>query len=81
MKLKKDAEQSLYMQLMFEIKAQIESGYYVAGDKIPTEVELGKIYNVSRITIRKTVEELCKLGYCLFDSYKTILYFRHFTFK
>ena len=63
MKLKKDAEQSLYMQLMFEIKAQIESGYDVAGDKIPTEVELGKIYNVSRITIRKTVEELCKLGY------------------
>ena len=43
MKLKKDAEQSLYMQLMFEIKAQIESGYYVAGDKIPTEVECASL--------------------------------------
>lgn len=63
MMLEKNARQPLYIQLMTELKSQIESGYYTAGDKIPTEAELEKIYGVSRITIRKTVEELCRLGY------------------
>lgn len=63
MKLEKNAKQPLYMQLMSELKNQIESGHYVAGDKIPTEAELEKLYGVSRITIRKTIEELCNLGY------------------
>jgi hypothetical protein len=48
---------------MSELKEQIESGKYKNGDKIPTETELEKIYGVSRITIRRTVEELCNLGY------------------
>lgn len=63
MKLDKNTKQPLYMQLMSELKSQIESGYYAIGEKIPTETELEKVYGVSRITIRKTVEELCNLGY------------------
>ena len=63
MKLDKNTKQPLYIQLMSELKNQIESGYYANGDKIPTEVELEKVYGVSRITIRKTIEELCSLGF------------------
>lgn len=63
MKLEKNAKQPLYLQLMAELRNQIENGYYAAGDKIPTEIDLERIYGVSRITIRKTVKELCNLGY------------------
>ncbi len=63
MQLDRNAKQPLYLQLMAEIKNQIESGFYANGEKIPTEAELENIYGVSRITIRKTVEELCDLGY------------------
>lgn len=63
MSLIKDARQPLYMQLMTEIKNKIHSGVYRPGDKIPTEPELSELYEVSRITVRKTIEELCKQGY------------------
>lgn len=63
MMLEKNSKRPLYMQLMTELRNKIESGYYVAGDKIPTEADLEKTYGVSRITIRKAIEELCRLGY------------------
>ena len=63
MQLNKDLNISLYRQLMSEIKYQIETGKYKNGEKIPTEAELEKIFGVSRITIRRTVNELCSLGY------------------
>lgn len=63
MKLLKDARQPLYIQLMTELKNLIYSGVYSSGDKIPTELELSELYEVSRITVRKTIEELCKQGY------------------
>ena len=63
MKLEKNSRQPLYVQLMTELKQMIRSGKYAAGDKIPTEPELAEIYGVSRITVRKTIEQLCKEGY------------------
>lgn len=63
MVLVKDSRQPLYIQLMNELKNQIHSGVYGSGDKIPTEPELSELYDVSRITVRKTIEELCKQGY------------------
>ena len=63
MKLEKNSRQPLYVQLMTELKQLIRSGKYAAGDKIPTEPELAEIYGVSRITVRKTIDELCKEGY------------------
>lgn len=52
----------LFEQLKKELKEKIKSGIYMPGQKIPTEAELSKIYGVSRITIRRAVEELSKEG-------------------
>ena len=57
-KLNKNSSVPLYQQLIDEIKSQITQGDLKEGDKIPTEVELSEIYNVSRITIRKAIELL-----------------------
>lgn len=62
MELDKNSQQPLYMQLMKEIKEQIQSGYYKPGDQIPTELQLSELYQVSRITVRRTIEELCTQG-------------------
>ena len=55
MKLDKESTVSLYIQLMHIIKEQIHNGTYLEGEQIPTEGELSKMYNISRITIRRTV--------------------------
>lgn len=62
MSLDKNSHQPLYRQLIDELKTLIQTGYYKNGDKIPTEPELSNRYDVSRITVRRTVEELCKQG-------------------
>ena len=55
----------LYQQLMEDIKSSINRGTYSPGDKIPAETELSEQYNVSRITVRRAVEELCIQGYLI----------------
>ena len=62
MGLDKNAQLPLYAQLMKEIKEQIQNGMYKPGSKIPTEIELANHYQVSRITVRRTIEELCAQG-------------------
>lgn len=52
----------LYQQVMEDIVHDIASGLYRAGEKIPSEADLGDIYDVSRITVRRAVEELVKQG-------------------
>lgn len=63
--LNKNSIQPLYKQLMDIITSQIKNGTYKAGEKIPTEPELAELYQVSRITVRRTVEELCTQGYLI----------------
>jgi len=53
----------LYQQLMEDIKSAIEEGRYQPGEKIPSEPELSELYSVSRITVRRAVDELCAQGY------------------
>ncbi|QWT17814.1 GntR family transcriptional regulator [Collinsella sp. zg1085] len=53
----------LYQQICAELKAAISSGQYAPKDKLPSEPELSKRYGVSRITVRRAVEELCDEGY------------------
>ena len=48
-----------YQQLIDAIIENIKNGTYKAGDKLPTETELEATYNVSRITVRRAVKELC----------------------
>lgn len=52
----------LYLQLKEIIKNEIITHKYLSGEKLPTEPELCETYQVSRITVRKAVEELCKEG-------------------
>ncbi|MCC3145783.1 GntR family transcriptional regulator [Halanaerobium sp. Z-7514] len=48
----------LYQQIKLNIIEDIENGEYKPGDKIGTEKELCDIYDVSRSTIRRALEEL-----------------------
>ena len=55
----------LYQQIYDEIKDAIEKGVYAPKERIPSELELAEQYDVSRITVRRAVEELCSDGYLL----------------
>ncbi len=50
----------LYEQLKNAIRAEIQSGVYGPGSRMPSEAELEQIYQVSRITVRRAIEELCQ---------------------
>lgn len=63
MRLDENSLVPLYAQVMTDIRQGIEGGKYLAGDRIPSESELSEIYSVSRITIRRAIEELAGLGY------------------
>lgn len=53
----------LYQQIKDDIKSAIEHGKYKPKEQIPTEPELSAEYSVSRVTVRRAVEELCSEGY------------------
>lgn len=55
--------QILYQKVADDIKKNILSGTYEVGALIPTESELEKSYEVSKITVRKAVELLVAEGY------------------
>lgn len=52
----------LYKQLKEYIRTWIESNRLQPGDKIPTERELARLLGVSRLTVRKALEELVDEG-------------------
>ncbi len=56
--LNKNSSIPLYQQLMELIKEQITTGKLKENDRLMTEVELSKVYDVSRITVRKAIELL-----------------------
>lgn len=60
MKLTADNSLPLYVKLTNQLRKDIENGNYQKGEKIPTEQELCKIYNVSRITVRNALKALSK---------------------
>ena len=51
-----------YYQLREHMAQKIASREWKPGQKIPSETELCEIYGVSRITVRKAVEDLVRLG-------------------
>ena len=63
MKLSDQSLTPLYQQVMEDIRGRIESGAYPISAKIPSEGELSELYSVSRITIRRAIEELSLEGY------------------
>ena len=60
--LNKGSSVALYQQLVDEIKSAIASGKLSEGDRIMTEAELSKTYDISRITVRKAIEILVEEG-------------------
>lgn len=48
----------LYTQVKERLKDLIQSGKYPEGSKLPSEKELCEKYHVSRITVRKAIEQL-----------------------
>ena len=63
MKLNAQSLTPLYQQVSDEIRAAIISGVLASGDKIPSEAELSEKYSVSRVTVRRAIEELVGEGY------------------
>jgi GntR family transcriptional regulator len=61
--LKRGAPVPLYHQLKASILRDIEAGRWRAGDRLPTEDELIKRFQVSKITVRQALRELAQMGY------------------
>jgi len=59
----KDSMTPLYEQVNEDMLQKITSRNWRPGQRIPTEMELCDIYGVSRITVRKAVEDLVRGGY------------------
>jgi GntR family transcriptional regulator, arabinose operon transcriptional repressor len=51
-----------HRQVFDRLFAEIKSGFYKPQDRLPSEAELGKSFDASRITIAKAVNELQRLG-------------------
>ncbi len=62
MNLDRNSTTSLFAQVEANIRSSIEEGIYKPGEKLPTEIELIKTYDVSRITIRRAIENLTQDG-------------------
>lgn len=52
-----------YQRIYLELKNKITTGLWPIGAKIPTEMELCKQYEVSRITVRRALEALVEINY------------------
>ena len=48
----------LFQQLAETLRAAIDAGEYPPGSRLPTENELCERYSVSRVTVRKALDEL-----------------------
>lgn len=51
-----------YVQLVNILKEQIAKGFYLPGDRLPSESELCKQYHVSPMTVRRSINTLLNQG-------------------
>ncbi len=58
----KKKQENLYNVVYNDIISKIRSGQLKVGDKLPTEIELTKIYGVSRITIARALKNLVDIN-------------------
>ena len=52
----------LYLEIAKEIKKNIQQGNYLPGDPIPSENQLSKEFEASRVTIRKAIDNLVEMN-------------------
>lgn len=62
MRIDKNSYVPIYQQISDDIKSQILSGKYQDGDKLPSENELIKIYDVTRTTVQRALAILVNEG-------------------
>jgi GntR family transcriptional regulator len=60
--LDRDSSIPFYVQIQDSLYQRIRSGELGPGDRVPSELELVAIYNVSRMTARKALDELVQRG-------------------
>ncbi len=53
---------SKHRRVFEHLHANIQSGVLKAGDRLPSEAELGKLFDASRITVAKAVLDLQRMG-------------------
>ncbi len=58
----RESKLKLYVQIYSIFKEKIEDGEWPAGTQIPTEDELCKTYDVSKVTVREAIHELVREG-------------------
>lgn len=63
--LNRDDLYPLYVQIKRKIIEGINNGYYLDGSRLPSETELCKKYEVSRITIRRSLQDMVDTGYLI----------------
>jgi GntR family transcriptional regulator len=61
-RLRRDSPIAMHRQLAEQLRRAIRQGAYKQGERIPTESELAKRYEVSRITARQAVMQLVRDG-------------------
>lgn len=57
-----DGPELLWEQVRDDLRTLIENGEMARGAKLPGEIELGELYGVSRVTIRRAIRELTGEG-------------------
>ena len=60
--LRAESASPLYAQMMEQIRLDILRGVYPVGERIPPEHELEARYSVSRVTVRRALQELTAAG-------------------
>jgi GntR family transcriptional regulator len=69
MSLRDESEATVPLPLYYRIKeqlfSQIKSGVLKPGDQIPTEEQLCEMFQVSRMTVRRAVNELSREGHLI----------------
>ena len=58
----KGSGQSKHRRIFDHLLASIQSGELKPGDRLPSEAELGKLFEASRITVAKAVNDLQRMG-------------------
>ncbi|NWG15248.1 MAG: GntR family transcriptional regulator [Chloroflexi bacterium] len=56
--IRPDSPVALYMQLVEQLRAKIESGEWGPGARVPSEIELAREYGISRGTVRQAMVRL-----------------------
>ncbi len=62
MVIKPIKKKSVSDEVLEQIKSQIISGYWAPGTKIPGEIELTKLFEVSRVSVREAIHRLVGMG-------------------